>query len=416
MNILYLFMYIFGFKISFLPDFFNSTFIIGIVMFFLLVTKNDFRKKTFELFTLKKIWYVFSGLIIIISFSLLITMMNGAYDFSIIPSLVSQGINLTIGVILFSWYLYKNKATRIIDDIILVFVLQGVIQLISFVSVDIRELLNIFRGESAISVGHDQYKGMRGLALSGSAFFGLSAAYGLSLILFFINYLKKGKKIDLVGLIQLAILLFGGLSAGRTSLTGLFIGVFLYILFYNFQQKKKIIFTFKKILLGFVSFLITTLLIIYFVFNETLKNQFYLFSRFAFEMFYTYQRTGSFTTTSSNKLINEMYFRISNKTLFLGDGRYTNLDGSYYMFTDAGFMRNILFFGVIGTMLLIIYQLQFFAWNKDKRDILINLSIFTYILILNIKGDALGYLIILQNILLLNFLNEKVFNLKKVKE
>ena len=39
-------------------------------------------------------------------------------------------------------------------------------------------------------------------------------------------------------------------------------------------------------------------------------------------------------------------------TLIFGDGKYLNGDGSYYMHTDAGYMRGMLYFGVIGLVFL----------------------------------------------------------------
>jgi len=55
---------------------------------------------------------------------------------------------------------------------------------------------------------------------------------------------------------------------------------------------------------------------------------------------------------SADKLVYDMYFWPGDATFFFGDGRYTNLNGSYYMNTDAGFMRIVLYFGTIGAALV----------------------------------------------------------------
>ena len=57
---------------------------------------------------------------------------------------------------------------------------------------------------------------------------------------------------------------------------------------------------------------------------------------------------------SADKLIYQMYFPIDDRTLLFGDGRYTNLDNSYYMHTDAGFMRILLYGGI--PMMLLVYS------------------------------------------------------------
>ena len=97
-----------------------------------------------------------------------------------------------------------------------------------------------------------------------------------------------------------------------------------------------------------------------------------------------------------------MYFPVEEKTFLIGDGKYTNEDGSYYMYTDAGYMRNILYFGILGFIFLFLYQISFFIW--DYKNLFINFIILIYILIMHVKGDVLAFSIILQNMLLINFI------------
>ena len=81
---------------------------------------------------------------------------------------------------------------------------------------------------------------------------------------------------------------------------------------------------------------------------------------------------GQFSIGSSgNILVENMWFVPQIETIFLGDGRYMNPDGSYYMYTDAGFLRHILFGGipalVIGYFLII---LLYWKSLKRKRGVL----------------------------------------------
>src|SRR5690606_38149554 len=80
---------------------------------------------------------------------------------------------------------------------------------------------------------------------------------------------------------------------------------------------------------------------------------------FAFEFLYSYFDEGTLTTVSTD-MLSEMYFTIDWQTFIFGDGKYINPDGSYYLYTDAGYMRNILFYGIFGTMVLFAYHLLFF--------------------------------------------------------
>ena len=51
---------------------------------------------------------------------------------------------------------------------------------------------------------------------------------------------------------------------------------------------------------------------------------------------------GLTSTSSGNRLFNDMYFELTAKQLIIGDAKYTE-GSSYYMQTDAGYMRPILF-------------------------------------------------------------------------
>jgi uncharacterized membrane protein YhaH (DUF805 family) len=64
-----------------------------------------------------------------------------------------------------------------------------------------------------------------------------------------------------------------------------------------------------------------------------------------FEGILNFVNNGSFETGSSNRL-QSMYFMPKKGTILYGDGYYTQSDGNYYMTTDIGFMRPLLFWGI----------------------------------------------------------------------
>ena len=76
---------------------------------------------------------------------------------------------------------------------------------------------------------------------------------------------------------------------------------------------------------------------------DVYKRQIWL--RWVFQSFINYSEQGSFSTTSTQSL-KEMYFTPNGKTLLLGDGYYTDADGLYYMGTDVGLFRAVLFGGI----------------------------------------------------------------------
>lgn len=71
---------------------------------------------------------------------------------------------------------------------------------------------------------------------------------------------------------------------------------------------------------------------------------------------------------SADILIERMYFPIDDETLMHGDGKYTTTEG-YYMHTDAGFMRILLFGGI--PMMVLVYGaflcLSYSAYIRLKK-------------------------------------------------
>ncbi|WP_142129546.1 hypothetical protein [Bacillus sp. SLBN-3] len=273
---------------------------------------------------------------------------------------------------------------------------------------EINNILNYFRYEDALLRGQEGYGGLRGLGVSGSAFYGLAIAYGLIYIYLISNFKNLISSKYLILLI-FPLLLFGGLSAGRTSYLGIILS-FLFIV--RFLSKKK--FGIRKININMKGILVMYLLIsIIFVsiplsniISEDINLKVTKLTDYGFQMFYNFQKTGEFSTSSTDVLAN-MYFDIDDTSTYLyGKGLYTNSDGSYYMHTDAGYMRNVLYFGIGGILLLLFYQILFFEWSI-KQNLLRNFICILFILIVHYKGDALGFSIIMQNILFLILLYDR---------
>jgi hypothetical protein len=117
----------------------------------------------------------------------------------------------------------------------------------------------------------------------------------------------------------------------------------------------------------------------------------------AFEMFQN-NSGGMFETRSSNEL-KTMYFMPSFWTAVFGDGFYVNPKDptAYYMNTDAGYMRHLLFYGVTGCILqLSIYCCMFFQMAKFSSSVhgslivkVFLLFLFVYFLLSHLKGDLL---------------------------
>lgn len=120
----------------------------------------------------------------------------------------------------------------------------------------------------------------------------------------------------------------------------------------------------------------------------------------AFALFINYFETGELSTGSSDALFNDMYFKMDLETFLIGDGRYQALTGGYYMKTDAGLMRPILFYGVFFTIIgymscvFIIYGIyKNFKINNNKLGKYMSFLLFISLIIFEIKGEIFYFFI-----------------------
>ena len=123
--------------------------------------------------------------------------------------------------------------------------------------------------------------------------------------------------------------------------------------------------------------------------NETIRTWF----NWAFDLFVTFAKQGKFETELSNVLLEQMLFVSEVRTILFGDGMYTTLSG-YYMSTDAGIMRSLLF-GGIGFALLrylsfyIPLGLSLFKTKMKSADKIMYLWALLLCIVFEVKGEIL---------------------------
>lgn len=405
-----LFSYIFNFPVLSQSFGMGSNFVIGFFLLIFAFLNNKYREIIINLFNKKYILIIFSILTIICLYSFMIPTILDTDDYSIIPNFISQYFTLSIGIFVFALYIYKGRVSKLPLDLIYIYFIQGCIQLVSLVFPSVNIVLNNFRTSGAVEIGQEGfYGGIRGLSISGQAFFGLGVGYALIFILILKYWSQITPQFKVLRFVIFSIILFGGLSAARVSLVGLVVGSIYKISTYiytkkSFQNFRNRLFKFYSIILFLM--VCAGLLVLVLISEYTNSGQFLVtswgsFSNYSFEFLNEFVESGRLSTTSTDILFNRMYFPIESiQTKLIGDGKYAGIGTSYYMNTDAGYMRNILYFGVIGTIILFFYQLSFFKWN-DKRWNLFNIGMLICILVLHIKGEVLGYSTMVLSILIL---------------
>ena len=242
-----------------------------------------------------------------------------------------------------------------------------------------------------------RYGGFRGLGYAASVTYDFAVLQSMALM--FIPYLivqaKSMKKIILL-ILSYFIIVGGVLVSGRTGLLGVFLSVCL-MAYHSLDWSSNSVLLSKNFLRSsyFYLFILAFLAFSYFFFlDETIRLYLEEFVfPYAFELFINLFETGSAATRSTDNL-STMYFPIEWDTFFWGDGYYNNPYGAgFYRETDAGYMRQVLFYGVFGSLLLYLFYIALAGKilnHRLKRDYrIIFLSLILYLFIVQYKGDIL---------------------------
>ncbi len=385
-----LFLLIFGFQIGNV----NTRYIVFILSLLTLsLEKGGFRKLNLTL----KNKYNFSLIVLLLLYyclSILIPTLHNTLDLSLLFE--SSGIMvILVSVLIYSSvsenYIHTEK--QLLNSLFLIFSIQSFIIFFCFLSPTFYEIIRHFQYEQIANVA-DSYLNSgiaRGLALAGDQFFGLSAAYGLIFIFigryaaYYNNY-----KIYLLFL----LLIVANFFVGRTGFIGIIFAFFILVLAKVGYSK----------LLRIIQNVFVCCLIAYIAYftlvsaetKEAIENN---VLPFAFELFYNMNKGNGFSSASSDHLLQMLSIPIEPITYFIGTGKFTNSDGSYYMHTDSGYMRQLLFGGLGYVIVSIILFISVFFNSESvqkKFRTNWNFRVFTggvivYFLLLQIKGLTLFF-------------------------
>lgn len=206
-------------------------------------------------------------------------------------------------------------------------------------------------------------------------FSGFEHTFKCSLAFIFLIYLltQTSIKKQKIKIFFLMILNFVGCCFyGRVGILSCCLTFIFYTFYVAIKQKQYKILTFIIIV---VVLFISTFLIL---FEQITSNP---ITNWMFEPFIKLVEDGKLESASSDGL-KTMYFLPSIDTFLFGDGYYSQ-NGHYYMRTDVGYLRPLLFWGIFGSL---IYYLCFFI-----------LLVPIYNSLKNKKGDFLVFLCIFQN-------------------
>ncbi|HHR5883320.1 TPA: hypothetical protein ACS7XF_003311 [Providencia alcalifaciens] len=356
-----LFLFIFSFPIF---SIINSSHIAGIfAAFSLLVIKNG--NYYLKLIIRKKITVcIFLFYIAMLFYSTLNTTLLEKYDYTMQKTIINNIFSYIVCILFISLYFsIFNKDSYIEKDLSIALILQSVIILSMLLSPDIRLLIqDLIRTDDEMK-RMAAYDGVRGLGLSGSIAFGLAITMGL-LSYVFIYWISAFSKLSSIAKsLFFLLILIASLSAGRTSILAFIIGgIYLLINFKTIFLLRKT----SKYLCIFLS--MTSIIVVLLMGDTSLNNTLTRYSDYAFQPIINYFEHGSFSVSSTERL-KEMYFLPEKEsTIIVGDGRYSDSNGAYYMNTDSGYLRFMLYFGILGSIIPYLAFLIFCLYSAKKSQ------------------------------------------------
>lgn len=379
------------------PPINSSVLSLFFLMAFSLFFRNGFLTTVYKISKHKSVIILYFFMLFMLFISIVIPVVHATLDLSYTKNFISQLVQFVLVVFVFSFIFNEYREIRFTPTefaerlIVWIFVIQSIVQILAFLSPQVASVVHIFYTEKAFQRLYEGYGGIRGLALTGSPGWGLSVGYGFA-FLFYVKAYVVRRKINFLTVFFGLLLVAGTIFAGRSGFIGAILGIFLYL-----TSSDNFVIKIRNLFYGlFLFFSVVFLIYISFPgFVSLLQERVF---PFVFEFIYKYESTGKFQTNSTNILMRMWDIEISDMKFLIGTGWFTDPDtGSYYMHTDVGYIRNILFGGVVWVVFLFFYQAKLIGLNylnyksvpKNTKRLIF--FVFIYLAIMEAKAMTVGF-------------------------
>lgn len=338
----------------------------------------------------KRIYTIFKYASFLVIMGLLATIFfNNSYDFSFLLKLIAvflYSFSAIMVVDLIKISVKNFSVYTVLEWMVYAAVIQAIISFLLFFSPPIKDVVlsMMKQSEVAESIVLSQ-SAFRLIALSKTQYASMAVMYGFALF-FAITlsfsgqsdfYKKKFRFYFSVFIVCIA----GILSARSFFLIAGLAFVYLCYLLYLKYGYRTIIYICGVSGIAFAIFLGSFYFLKDSEYSETYE--------WAFEWYINLLETGSFETNSTNKLQTMWHFPSSTKTWLLGDGMFHLPNGAFYMSTDVGYLRNLFYWGLLGTTMMYFVQYLYFRTVSSSTDCrlikILCLVMFFWVLIYNVK-------------------------------
>lgn len=291
-----------------------------------------------------------------------------------------------------------------------IFILQSLIIFAAFLTPSILDFVRTFQFENIIETTNRylNHGTFRGLALSGDQFYGLTASFGLISLIVMKLYVDTSK---IIWVIVYLVLFAANMFVGRTGMIG-FIAALGYLFISKKNEKFKLIAR-VCVWTGLVIFILYQLLPL--SIKEILNDSVFAY---AFQLFYNFNNSGSFSTSSSDRVMEMWQIEIPLLTMLTGDGRFINADGSYYGHVDVGYLRQLLYGGIVYLVYSIMISFKIltnYASRVSIKFFKFEYVVFFYLLATHAKGLSFMYCPEIMMIVLFYYYNQNYERLKFIR-
>jgi len=357
----------------------SSAKLVLIIIVFILLSKRNFQEQLHEI---KRVFRRFLPILIFIAIiTIFQTIIFLQFDFSLCYQIVSS---IFLYIISFITYNEVKKYYELPKLVIICFVLQSIFILLAVLSQEFFDLTQPFRADISDN-NMLAYGRLRGNAIAGYQYFGISATYTFVIIYLILHYKEVTNK-SINYLITLVVINIAGILSGRYAVVGIIEGlIFLFINFLRTRQVGRIIKVTIFLFLG-ISILVSLLFNWADSIDDPMMRK--IVESHIIQPIESITEDGSFHSDSTDRL-EEMYQSEDIKQYFtFGSGRYTTPDGHYFGGIDIGYYRMLGYYGYFGYLIVIFGTYYLLFKTRSNLDKLTRIAFFSNFIILNLKGDV----------------------------
>lgn len=346
----------------------------------------------------QKLVVIAATFVLWVAWAVLIPIVQGTFEFSFIKNYWYGAIGILQILTVAVYILNHSSRENALDDFCKIYcsamALYVVGTLVICIVPGLREFVVrwlVISDHERELLGYSEYVtriGWSGISVYGSA---LKCSLAFAMAIYLFDKIKKPTREKYTMGVIIAALVLGNLLYARTGIIACFLVCAIYILKRLKSQSIKTL-RIPALFLGAAVFI---LVIVLYIFRHNSMM------RWMFEGVYSIF-DGNGVAGSLRMMLEKMLFIPELKTFLVGDGLYT-YEGAYYMHTDLGFMRLLLFGGVFFVAYVYCWVAQVFMsiFKNSRKTLLLCTNLACVLLIFEIKGEALVHVIPVIVILLI---------------